>query len=326
MNRSWAIAYFCVAFLLSGIFALAASSQQPADFSGEWVLRMAKHAFLQLSLKTPAQGASYTGMLARLKHFSSAGGGAFSNIKGPIVRYPIVRSAVKGNCLSFTVQNPADKNDEDNFKFCATGQSTGTLSPDFPGVEPWPLSKEGVAATVDDDWDSAKTYYLDDSDVSNPEMQQISDADQKDRQPGIGKIDWTIVGKADAARRTATGRLLADGKLHTGQDFERAAFVFQHGDTPDDYLLAHTLAMVAIARGRPSALWIAAATMDRYLNSIHQPQIYGTQFFTPPNQPTTQEPYNRSVISDALRRYLDVSSQAKQEEQRKQYDEERAVH
>jgi len=160
--------------------------------------------------------------------------------------------------------------------------------------------------------------------VSNPEMKQIFEADQRDRQPGVGKIDWAVVDKADAVRREATRKLLVNGKLHTGEDFERAAFVFQHGETPDDYLLAHTLAMVAVAKGHRGALWIEAATLDRYLNFVHQPQIYGTQFFFKPNEPTTQEPYNRTLIPDSLRLDLGVPSQAAQEEQRKRYDAERS--
>jgi hypothetical protein len=176
------------------------------------------------------------------------------------------------------------------------------------------------------DWDSTRTYFLDDTGVSNSEMQKIFEEDQKDRQPGVGKIDWSVVGKADAARRELKRKLLANGKLHTGEDFERAAFVFQHDDTPDDYLLAHTFAMVAVARGQSSSLWIAAATLDRYLNSIDQPQVYGTQFYFRPNEPTTQEPYNRGLIPDALRRQLDVPSQAAQEEQRRKYQAERSRH
>ena len=65
-------------------------------------------------------------------------------------------------------------------------------------------------------------------------------------------------------------------------------------------------------------------TLDRYLNSIHQPQVYGTQFWTKAGEPTTQNPYNREVISDNLRRYLGVPSLAVQEEQRKRYDTERS--
>lgn len=314
----------CLVFLLlSAIITSSGRARESRDFSGGWTLKIGQRIFVVLTV-TSESTSHFTGSLARLQHFSSSGGGSFSNIKGLVVRYPIVRGTVKGNCLFFTTQNPADKTDEDDFQLCITGQGRGTLKPDLPGVEPWPVTKEKGALIVDTDWDSARIYYLDDSDVSNSEMQRISEGDQKDRQPGIGKIDWTVVSKSDAARREATAKLLSDGKLHTGEDFQRAAFVFQHGDTSDDYLLAHTLAIVAVSRGRSSAIWIASATMDRYLNSIHQPQIYGTQFWTKPNEATTQEPYNRSLVSDALRRLLGVPSLATQEEQRKQYDGERS--
>lgn len=145
----------------------------------------------------------------------------------------------------------------------------------------------------------------------------------------------------DSARRKRTHRLLEQGALQTGADFHDAAFIFQHGDQPEDYLLAHVLAMAAVAKGEPRGRWIAAATLDRYLHSIGQPQIFGTQYLTrryleflqdarakqahvstKPNaqagkpQPATgaaadqdakkwdeylQEPYESSLISDALR-------------------------
>jgi len=86
-----------------------------------------------------------------------------------------------------------------------------------------------------------------------------------------------------------------------------AAFVFQHGDKPDDYLLAHTLAMVAVKKGQPDALWIAAATLDRYLQRSEKPQIFGTQFSKPNGQlQFTQEPYNRDLVSDGLRGELGI--------------------
>jgi hypothetical protein len=234
-------------------------------------------------------------------------------------------STVKQNCLVIHHQNPSDKSDEDTFELCITGES-GSLRIDLPGYASWPVTRERGPVTIATVWDSTRTYFLDDTDVANPEMQQIFQADQKDRQPGIGKIDWAVVTKSDAARRTATARLLAEGKLQTGEDFERAAFVFQHSDSPDDYLLAHTLAILAVARGQASAMWIAAATLDRYLQSINKPQIYGTQFLTKPKQATTQEPYNRGLVSDAVRRSLGVPPQSEQEERRKRYDAETSRH
>ena len=84
----------------------------------------------------------------------------------------------------------------------------------------------------------------------------------------------------DAERRKRAHQLLNQGALQSGADFHDAAFIFQHGDTPDDYLLAHLLAMSAVAKGDGRGRWIAAATLDRYLQSIGQPQVFGTQFLT----------------------------------------------
>ncbi len=112
-----------------------------------------------------------------------------------------------------------------------------------------------------------------------------------------------------------TRKLLADGQLHTAEDFTRAAFIFQHGTTPDDFLLAHTLAMVAAAKGDEDALWIGTATLDRYLQSTARPQIFGTQIKEKADHTATLEPYNRNLVDDVLRRELGVQPLAVQQEQ-----------
>jgi hypothetical protein len=174
--------------------------------------------------------------------------------------------------------------------------------------------------SVATDWDAHCTYYPDETEQSNPEMQRIMSEDQKPRQSkDMSHADWPTISRQDEERRKQVRELLSRGALHTGKDFEQAAFVFQHGSTPDDYLLAHTLAMIAVARGDPGALWIATATLDRYLNSIKQPQIYGTQFHNTKQTPWTQEPYNRTLISDQLRSQLGVPSQAAQQKQLEEY-------
>lgn len=150
---------------------------------------------------------------------------------------------------------------------------------------------------------------------TNPEMTAIFEADQAAR-TDPAKIDWEKVAVEDALRRARTKALLDAGALASGEDFRRAAFVFQHGGTPDDYLMAHTLAVIAVARGDARAPWIAAATLDRYLQAVGQKQIYGTQYQTHPGEPTTQEPYDRTLVSDALRAAMNIPSQADQEKRR----------
>lgn len=145
----------------------------------------------------------------------------------------------------------------------------------------------------------------------NPEMAKVFAEDQAIREsvePEWFK-DMTFVRKMwadDTARRERTRILLDQGKLATAEDYYAAAFVFQHGEKPEDYLLAHTLALAAATRGKTDASWIAAATLDRYLQAIGQKQIYGTQWRAPENRELTREPYDRALIPDALRTALGV--------------------
>ena len=151
---------------------------------------------------------------------------------------------------------------------------------------------------------------------NNSEMEAIVAADQAPRAQGGAVVNWSVVGPQDAVRRARTRALLDSGALTTGSDFYNAAIVFQHGEAAEDFMLAHTLAVIAAARGRSDAAWMAAVSLDRYLQAIGRPQIYGTQYRTPDRQNTTQEPYDRTSVSDALRQALGVATQAEQEARR----------
>lgn len=146
-------------------------------------------------------------------------------------------------------------------------------------------------------------------------IHKLMEQDQADRQ-GITNATaerWKEVGARDSIRRVLAQQLLAAGLVHSSQDYEDASLIFQHGGTPQEYLEAHVLAMAALAKGDTGAAWIAAATLDRYLQSIKQPQIFGTQYswakLKPRAEGATQEPYDRDVVSDALRRAFCVTSQ-----------------
>ena len=142
--------------------------------------------------------------------------------------------------------------------------------------------------------------------ADNAELKQICDADQNDRVSAAGKqIDWEAVGPRDGARRKRVREMLDANLVITGQDFERAALVFQHGDAPDDFLNAHVLAVTALGKGAMSARWLAAATLDRYLQKVAQPQVFGTQYSYKMENgkplPWTMEPYSRTLVSPAVR-------------------------
>lgn len=170
------------------------------------------------------------------------------------------------------------------------------------------------------------------------EIHELYLADQGDRGgvPGRQPASPDLMSSNDAKRRKRAHQLLDSGALQSATDFHDAAFIFQHGDKADDYLLAHVLAMVAVSKGDPRGRWIAAATLDRYLQFIGRPQVFGTQYLQreyfeylrkaaaaqstqkapelsqnndrkneSPGKDNPeewiQEPYNSSLISDPLR-------------------------
>lgn len=135
-----------------------------------------------------------------------------------------------------------------------------------------------------------------------PGVHQLYLEDQRDRGVGAGtSLPWDQIEPHDKARRVRVHELLQSGQLKTADDFHDAAFIYQHGQQPEEYLLAHVLATVAVQKGDSRSLWISAATLDRYLQKISQPQVFGTQYTNQGDSPYTQEPYSRDLIPDQLR-------------------------
>lgn len=144
----------------------------------------------------------------------------------------------------------------------------------------------------------------------------------------------------DAMRRVGARKLLADGEIKTAQDFHDAAYIFQHGDEADDYLLAHILAVESIVKGDVSSKWISAAALDRYLQAIGKSQVFGTQYASASylyiaqhkndhdvmSKPEahakgmTQEPYDRKFVPDPLRSDFCVPDLAQQSANLKEFE------
>lgn len=152
----------------------------------------------------------------------------------------------------------------------------------------------------------------------NPEMAAIFAADQAVRQDVAailagGRENAMRIHAEDAQRREEVKALLDAGALRTAADFYAAALVYQHGDTAQDYLMAHTLAVAALGEGSTESPWLAAATLDRYLHKIGQPQIYGTQTMVRRGEQPTREPFDYALIPDSIRKVLSVSTRPAEE-------------
>jgi len=147
----------------------------------------------------------------------------------------------------------------------------------------------------------------------NAAVTEMYNVDQKAREGN--HIDWAQLTKDDEQRRKNLRQMLTSGVVRTGTDYYHAAMIYQHGQNPDDYLLAHVLAMDAVAMGSKEARWLSAATLDRYLLSIWQPQVFGTQFHGPPNMSSsmTHDKINPAVVTDPMRSATCVVSSLQQD-------------
>jgi len=112
--------------------------------------------------------------------------------------------------------------------------------------------------------------------------------------------------------------ILAAGDVKAADDYFHAAMVLQHGQGPEDYKLAHELALKAseLDADHSTARWLAAAAKDRYLHSIGEPQIYGTQFRKVDGK-WTLEPIDESAVTDEERARWGVPPLASAKEREK---------
>ena len=137
--------------------------------------------------------------------------------------------------------------------------------------------------------------------TDNAKLTELFNVDQAARQ--TKNIDWAKLRTEDDERRKEVHRMLDAGEVQTGNDYFHAALIYQHGQRHEDFLLAHILSVDAISLGNKNARWLAAATLDRYLLAISQPQIFGTQFESNPekHESWTHRTIDPALLSDSMR-------------------------
>jgi hypothetical protein len=321
LNRALRLQVAAVAFTACVCLSCRGEVARPEQgYAGTWVMTLGQRVFIVLTIEPLGQ--AFTARIQAPASFDLPPAGSplrYSHIQLPIKDRRSARATVDGEHLRIVIEDPANSGEPDEFDLTLSDPDHASLQVAGAPVAPMPFTRHaGPPPAPAADWDSNRAYAVQvESTTANVEMASIYEDDQKVRQNDLAtRTDWNAIAKADRLRRERVAALLAAGALHTADDYRKAAFVFQHGERPDDYLLAHTLALVAVAKGDQGAAWIAAATLDRYLQSMQQPQIYGTQFLGA-GAATKQKPYNQQLISDALRTELGVPTRTSQAEQLK---------
>lgn len=115
--------------------------------------------------------------------------------------------------------------------------------------------------------------------TDNLRLKELFDKDQTDREKVLESKDAVNkLKERDSDRRNRLSVMMELGEVRTKNDLYHSAVIFQHGSDPADFLSAHRFATLAAILGHRTARWLLAASLDRYLMSIAQGQIYGTQF------------------------------------------------
>ncbi|WP_334179371.1 hypothetical protein [Pseudoxanthomonas sp.] len=114
--------------------------------------------------------------------------------------------------------------------------------------------------------------------AQNQELASLYEADQAARSKPA-EIDWTILLPEDRKRRERVLELMRAGAMQSAVDYYHAAMVYQHGQSLDDFRLAHALSTIAMSLEpeEKQYRWLTAASWDRIMASQLQPQWYGTQ-------------------------------------------------
>jgi len=300
MTRSFVV----LLAVLCGFFGGPAEAAGALPY-GRWVLTVEGRNLMVLDVRPGEGGSAASGTVTRPAAFSISPARAFSRVSEPVVALPILEATSQNGALAFSVASPRQGGDPVRFVLRAACGDRAELT--FVGVptEPFTVLRAGAEAAVAASWEASESYRVDEHFEDDPLLARLFAEDQEARAPG--RVAGEIVRREDAGRRAAARRLIEEGRVRTGLDFERAAFIFQHGDRPDDYLLAHSLAMLAVSRGRETALWIASASLDRYLLAIGRPQIFGTQTARGDGAGLPAQPYDEALIPSGLKRSLGVA-------------------
>ncbi|MEZ2416848.1 hypothetical protein [Luteibacter sp. RCC_6_2] len=303
-----AIRHAAFAWIIGAALPVPAAATSLAELSGNWALHIDGKAMIVLRLEGSA--AKPAGEMVQPKGMSVTNG-LFSVADNAPDSHSLSRFVDKGDYALVTFRDATGKTTDFELRPESGRVEVGIAGvPSGVGLGPWIFDRAGAREIVANDWQPGRSYVLGDSDVPSAEMAGLYREDQEARQKS--SIDWSAVSSGDALRRKRTRELIVNGSLHTGSDYKEAAFVMQHGTTSDDFLLAHSLALVAMAKGESSAAWIAAATLDRFLWSKGLPQIYGTQSKDDGKGGKTSQPFNDRLVDDHLRQQLGATSTNKQ--------------
>jgi hypothetical protein len=145
------------------------------------------------------------------------------------------------------------------------------------------------------------------------ELAELFQVDQADRQSPdqVSREQLEAMARRDEQRRARVREIVRQGPFPSAEDYFHAAMLLYHGKTSEELLLAHQLATIAGFKGHRLGKWLCAVTLDRFLESVGQPQPFGTQYRRDASGKWTVEPMDHS-LPEAVRAEYGVPPLAEQ--------------
>lgn len=157
------------------------------------------------------------------------------------------------------------------------------------------------------------------------ELQILVIDDQSDRHDyaKMNKVQLSQMAENDRVRRKRVGEIFGEGCLKSAADFNAAALIFQHGDSPEHYYQSFLWSLRALQLGDSLNRDGVAVAIDRYLVNIGHKQLFGTQAKAIPGQKgcyciQQSEP---SVPESMVSKYAALSKQARAKEYNKLFNQ-----
>jgi hypothetical protein len=272
---------------------------QVNKYVGRWMMLLNGSMFISLTM-FEIDGC-ISGAMTRPEYFSTTNGSYFFDISDNSVTYLIIDGVIRGEHLYVTFGSSSGGEQSTYVMYCHAANLLKIKQVGSP-FNAWLFRRQsGVESReISSQWSSIRAYVEGESGAECEELNKLYCSDQQARSQESTDGETANLAHDDRLRRNAALQLIISGRLHTGSDFQKAALIFQHGTEDADYLLAHTMAMIALTKGCPGASLIAAATLDRYLMFMGKQQIYGTQSCGCDDQ----EMLTRDVVPRILRREL----------------------
>lgn len=278
------------------IFLISLCLDLPAQASacdGVWILNALGRPIFAIELRQAA------GKMAAAWHRPTAfqiDGNEIRHVTGPIEHRVGTATYIKENEVVILIGEA----EPDKLKLSCDRPGYAELSFVDAGFAALPMQR-GQLENVSDSWDPEINYTVQRTVDDNLRLKKMYDLDQSAR-TGNKAID-ADTDRQDRERITEVYDLIEKDQLSSADDFYRAAFILQHGNYPKDYLNAHLSAMISLNQGKSSAVWIAVASLDRYLLTTSGKQVIGSQF-TDQGYGAKFAPINSNMAAQGLAKRL----------------------